>query len=230
MGKIIHTNCLICQSRSDIFQKLDESELHRIDCERISISYNPGEIIFKQGTPCHNFICITSGLVKVYIEHENSHNVIIGLIRPVNYIFEPGAFVDQRHHITAVACEETTACLIDVNIMQEIIRSNPKFASEYINKISMQAIDLFSKLSSYTQKHVYGKVADTIIYLQSIIYKTNPFELTISRQDMSDLSGMTKESLIRVLKKFKDDRIIKLDGNHLEILNFQKLEVISKSG
>jgi CRP/FNR family transcriptional regulator, polysaccharide utilization system transcription regulator len=230
MSKVIETNCLACKNRSDIFNSLASHELEKVDCQRVSIHYNPGEVIFKQGAPCHNFICITSGLVKIYIEHDNSHNIILGLIRPINYIFEPGAFVDQRHHFTAVASEETSACLVDVDIMQSLMRSNPEFATEFIGKISIQAIELFNKISSYTQKHVYGRVADMLLYLTRRVYETNPFDLTISRQDLADLSGMTKESVIRVLKKFKDDNIISLEGNHLEILNLQKLEAISKSG
>jgi CRP/FNR family transcriptional regulator, polysaccharide utilization system transcription regulator len=230
MGKIIDINCLVCKTRADIFNSLTEEEILKINCERVSVSYNPGEIIFKQGTPCHNFVCITSGLVKIYLEHENSHNVILGLIRPVNYLFVPGVFVDLRHHYTAVACEETTACLIENEVMQELLRNNPGFANEFIKKTSVQAIELFEKISCYTQKHVYGRVADALLYLNNRIYKDNPFDLTISRQDLADLSGMTKESAIRVLKKFKDDQIISLEGNRLEILSHSKLEAISKSG
>jgi CRP/FNR family transcriptional regulator, polysaccharide utilization system transcription regulator len=230
MSKIIETSCLACRNRADIFNALKSHEIEKVDCERVSIHYNAGEVIFKQGAPCNNFICITSGLVKLYLEHENSHNVIIGLIRPVTYIFEPGAFTDFRHHFTAVASEETTACIIDVNIMQHLMKTNPDFATEYINKVSLQAIELFRKISSVTQKHVYGRMADMLIYLQTKVYHDNPFDLTISRQDIADLAGMTKESSIRVLKKFKDDNIISLEGNHIEILNLAKLEAISKSG
>lgn len=230
LGKILNSNCLACRNRADVFDALDHDEISRVDCHRVSIHYNPGETIFKQGTPCHNFVCITSGLVKIYIEHENSHNVILGLVRPINYIFEPGAFVDQRHHFSAVACEETNACLIDINLMQDLIKTNPGFANEFIKKISIQAISLFSKISSNAQKHVFGRMADILLYLNSEIYPNNPFELTISRQDLADLSGMTKESAIRVLKKFKDDNIIALSNNRLEILNRQLLESISKTG
>jgi CRP/FNR family transcriptional regulator, polysaccharide utilization system transcription regulator len=230
MSKIIETNCLACQKRADIFNYLSEEEINLVDCERISIAYNPGEIIFKQGTPCHNVVCITSGLVKMYLEHENSHNVILGLAKPVTYLFVPGAFTDQRHHYTAVACEDTTACLIDKALMRQLLIKNPEFANEFINKISGQVIELFDKISVYTQKHVFGRMADTLIYLKNRVYGDNRFELTISRQDLADLSGMTKESAIRVMKKFKEDNILTLEGNHLEILDLQKLEAISKNG
>jgi CRP/FNR family transcriptional regulator, polysaccharide utilization system transcription regulator len=230
MGKVVDSNCFACKTRSDIFSALSDNEIAGVDCDRVSVNFKPGEIIFKQGAPCNNFVCITSGLVKLYLEHENSNNVIIGLVRPVNYIFEPGAFSDNRHHFTAVSCEETTACLIDIKMMQNLMMKNPLFATEYIRKISQQAIELYERISGCNQKQVFGRMADALLYLNNRIYEENPFKLSISRQDIADLAGMTKESAIRVLKKFKDDNLILLDGNTLEILNKPMLEAISKNG
>lgn len=230
MALILNNTCLVCKKSSDIFNVLTESEIEKVDCNKASINYKPGEVIFKQGAPANYFVCVTSGLVKLYIEHTNSRDLIVGLTRPINYIFEPGPFVDNHHHVTAVACEDTTACLIDEKLMKELIRTNTDFAAEFIRKISIQSVKLFSRISSCTQKHVYGRVADTLIFLYPDIYSTNPFMLSLTRQDLADLSGMTKESLIRVLKKFKDDNIINLEGNKLEILNRSKLEDIARKG
>ncbi|MBE0638872.1 MAG: Crp/Fnr family transcriptional regulator [Bacteroidales bacterium] len=230
MGEIINGNCLVCSRRADVFRALNENEIAQIDCHRVTIRFKPGEILFKQGTPCHNLVCVTSGLVKLFVEHNNSSNLIIGLAKPVEYIFVPGIYIDQRHHFTAEACEETTACIIDLPVMNELMRTNPDFSLEVIKKISQQSINLYDRLSGQTHKHVYGRVAETLLYLSNSIYKQNPFKLTLSRQDLADMTGMTKESFIRVLKKFKEDEIVTSEGNHLEIINFPMLEKISVNG
>lgn len=230
MGDIIHTSCLACRTRAEVFFSLNEEELTQIDCNRVSVRYNPGEIIFKQGTPCHNMVCITSGLVKLFIENHSDSNLIIGLARPVEYIFVPGIYIDQRHHFTAVACEDTTACIIDLHVMNTLMKTNPEFAMEFIKKISQQAIDMFRKIARHTHKHVYGRVAENLLYLQKEIYRQNPFTLTLSRQDLADMTGMTKESFIRVLKKLKDDNLIAMNGNKVEILNPGMLQKISENG
>jgi len=230
MGEFINGNCLTCRQRADVFNALNEDELTQINCSRVSIRYKPGEIIFKQGTPCHSLVCVTSGLVKLLLEHNTGSNLIIGLARPVEYIFVPGVYVDQRHHFTAVAVEETSACIIDLNVMSQLMKNNPNFCLEVIKKFSQQAINLYDKISGQTHKHVYGRVAETLIYLSNEIFKQNPFTLTLSRQELADMTGMTKESFIRVLKKFKEDEIINIEGNHLEILNLPMLEKISVNG
>ncbi len=77
---------------------------------------------------------------------------------------------------------------------------------------------------------MHGRIADVLFYLSDKIYCQNPFELTISRQDLADLSGISKESAIRILKEFKEEGILTVDGNVLEILNLKQLHQISETG
>ena len=216
--------------RSGIFESLQADELSHVEMCRVSMHYNAGEMIFKQGSPCYDFVCVTSGLVKLYIEGGQGHRIIIGFAKPVDYIFVPGAYDDNRHHFSAVACEETTACLVEAEVIQELVKSNPSFGNNFIRKISGQAIALFEQLSSLTQKQVPGRMADTLIKLSAKVYEANPFNSNLSRQDLADLSGMTKESAIRTLKVFRDEGIIKAEGNYYEIIDLPRLESISKNG
>ncbi len=230
MGKSVTNSCLHCMKRSGIFESLKADELSHVEMCRVSMHYNVGEMIFKQGSPCYDFVCITSGLVKLYIEGGQGHRIIIGFAKPVDYIFVPGAYDDKRHHFSAVACEETTACLVEAEVIQDLVKTNPTFANSFIRKISGQAIELFEQISSLTQKQVPGRMADTLFKLSSKVYESNPFSSNLSRQDLADLSGMTKESAIRILKVFKDEGVIKIDGNEIEITDLLRLEGISKNG
>ncbi|MCB9023797.1 MAG: Crp/Fnr family transcriptional regulator [Lentimicrobiaceae bacterium] len=230
MSKVMNARCLLCQTRSEIFDSLKTDELERVETCRVSMHYNPGEIIFKQGSPCHDFVCVTSGLVKLYIEGEHDRKLIVGFAKPVDYIFVPGAYVDKRHHFTAIACEDTTACLVSSEVIQELVKTNNAFANSFITKISMQAIDMFSQISSLAQKQIPGRMAGTLLHLSKGVYQANPFTSFLTRQDLADMSGMTKESAIRALKSFKEDGLVAIDGNVIELLNIPMLETISRNG
>ena len=54
--------------------------------------------------------------------------------------------------------------------------------------------------------------------------------MTISRQDLADMSSMTKESVIRVLKDFKDAEFISVNKDEVRILNEKALINISETG
>ncbi len=230
VGKGFHSsNCKDCNCKSSIFKNLGPLELEAINQSRFQVNYKPGEIIFKQGTPSPHFVCITSGLAKIYIEGYGK-NLILALVKPVDYIFGPGIYVDNRHYYSASAVEESTACLVDVNVFKQLIRQNPDFADEFIKRVSMQAIFNFEQVISLTQKQMHGRIADVLFYLSDKIYCKNPFEMSISRQDLADLSGMSKESAIRILKEFKEEGILTVAGNTIEILNLRQLRKISETG
>ncbi len=230
MNKIQESeNCKNCNCKTSIFSSLSPDEVEQINSGRYTVHYKAGEILFKQGTPSPHFVCLTKGLAKLYIEGYGK-NLILALVKPVDYIFGPGTYVDNRHYYSAAAVEETTACLVDVNIFKQLIRQNPNFAEEFIGRISRQAIFNFDQVVSLTQKQMPGRIADVLFYLREKIYGKNPFNITISRQDLADLSGMSKESSIRILKELKDEGILKVIGNTIEILNEKQLRQISQTG
>jgi len=230
VNKIPHsTNCANCNCKTSIFKTLSPPEIELLNSSRFQVSYKSGEIIFKQGTPSPYFVCITSGLAKIYIEGYGK-NLILALIKPVDYIFGPGIYVDNRHYYSAAAVEDCAACLVDVAVFKMLIRENPDFAEEFIRRVSLQAIFNFDQVISLTQKQMHGRIADVLFYLSDKIYCQNPFEMTISRQDLADLSGMSKESAIRILKEFKEEGILTINSNTMEILNAKQLRQISETG
>jgi CRP/FNR family transcriptional regulator, polysaccharide utilization system transcription regulator len=230
MARFIQSHrCVDCNCKGSIFKTLSVPELELINQNRYEVSFRAGEIMFKQGTPSPHFLCLTSGLAKLYIEGYGK-NLILSLVKPVEYILGPGIYVDNRHHYSASAVEDSTACLVDVNTFKQMIRNNPDFADEFIRRISVMTIFNFEQLVSLTQKQMNGRIADALFYLSETIYGSNPFEMTISRQDLADLSGMSKESAIRILKEFKDEGILTVDGNTMHILNPQQLRQISQTG
>lgn len=208
---------------------MTDAELELINQNRFEVNFKAGEIMFKQGTPSPHFLCITKGLAKLYIEGYGK-NLILGLVKPVEYIFGPGVYVDNRHHYSAAAVENSSACMVDVNTYKHLIRQNPDFAEEFIKRVSLQAIFNFDQFISLTQKQMHGRIADALFYLSNDIYCKNPFEMTISRQDLADISGMSKESAIRILKEFKEEGILTVEGNNVHILTPVQLKKISETG
>jgi CRP/FNR family transcriptional regulator len=226
--ELIH-DCKDCNCKSTIFRQLNDPELELMNTNRYEVTFKAGEIMFKQGTPSPHFLCLTTGLAKIYIEGYGK-NLILGLVKPVEYIFGPGIYVDSRHHFSAAAVEDSTACLVDVNTYKQIIRKNPDFAEEFIKRVSLQSIFNFEQFISLTQKQMHGRIADALIYLSEIIYCQNPFKMTISRQDLADISGMSKESAIRILKEFKEEGILNVEGSSFHIVNPAQLKKISETG
>jgi CRP/FNR family transcriptional regulator len=89
---------------------------------------------------------------------------------------------------------------------------------------------MLNNLVGITQKYMPGRVADLLLYLKNEIFLCNPFDTRLSRQELADMTGMTMESFIRILKEFKSSEIITVDGSQIHILDEEALALISKKG
>lgn len=213
-----------------MFRCLTADQIEELSCSKAQVHFKAGELLYKQGTPAHNVACLTTGKIKLYIEGFDNKNLIIGIVKPINYILGPGVYVDNRHYYSAMAIEDSTACMVDAELFKKFIRSNSDFADAFIKKVSELSIYNFNQIISLSQKQMPGRIADVILELSERVYESNPFTTTLSRQDLADMSGMSKESAIRILKEFKDEGILSVEGNVFEILNKEYLHKISQTG
>ena len=100
----------------------------------------------------------------------------------------------------------------DFNIFKEVIRKNSIFAEEFIKCFSESSIHTFSQFVTLTQKNMEGRIAEALLYLKNDVFKNGSIKY-ITRQEIADLTGLTKESTIRVMKEFKKLRILSLPKN-----------------
>lgn len=221
------TSCCLTQS---IFKALPYEDMEILNENRHEVEFNAGEIMFKQGTALTHVACILQGLVKIYIEGLNKKNLLIKIAKKNAIIGGPGMYVDFVHHFSVAALTEVKTCFIDIHSLEKIMERNQGLAINILKKNNIQSIKNFKKFINLTQKHMSGRIADALIYLSDEIHNNESFETPISRQDLADLTSMSKESTIRILKEFRDAGIIKLTNNHFTINNRDDLIKISEKG
>lgn len=222
--------CDICRSRSFVFDLISEQDRELLDRSKQEVSFNAGEIIFKQGAMLTHIVCVTSGLGKIYFEGLDKKNLILRLVKPSELVGGPGMFVDQRHHYSFGAVEDTVVCFIEIGLYRDLVFRNKALAHEVMARESQHRIELYEKLVNLTQKQMPGRVAEALIYLSKQVYGSNEFQCTISRQDLADLTAMSKESVIRILKDFRESGVVLTESSRVEIVDFEALSDISARG
>lgn len=210
---------------------MTEDQLSNVNKNRHEVVFKAGETILKNGGPQTHMICITKGMAKLYLEDPNNgKNILLSVVKPVQIIAGPGFLVDERQYITVVALEETTACFVRTEDYKVVMQTNPEFSMELVKQQNERIINYFDKIINLTHKQTNGKIAETLLYLADEVYNSDTFTTLLSRQDLADMSVMTKESAIRVLREFMDEGIIKCDIHNFEILKKETLQKISKNG
>ncbi len=226
----IDKHCAGCEVKSPLFCFLTDKDLAVVENSKITVLFKKGETIRKQGTFMSHVISVQTGLAKLYLEGIEQRNAIIRIIKPTNFIGGPGIYLDQRHHFTVTALMDTTVCFIDVSVFAGLIDNNKAFAHAFMKDFSKNVLSVYNRLLFLTQKQMPGRMADTLIYLSEDIFESPKFTIYLSRQDISELSGMSKDSAVKVLREFQNDGIIHLTEQEMEILDPEKLHTISRTG
>ncbi len=225
----ITPQCIDCFCESVAFQSLSKEEIALLNDHRVELKFNKGEVVCKQGSFATHLLFVKKGLTKSYLEEDNRTQIIC--INPSGCFLElPSMSVDNVFHYTVAALEDVEVCFFDLQIINQIAQSNANFAW-FLLKIGHEAqILTFERFFSLTQKQLHGRMADILLCLANRVYGSYDFVLNFSRKDLADLTAMSNESAIRILKDFKDDHIIETEGKGIKIVNLEMLKKVSRFG
>lgn len=222
-------DCDACEIIQPLFRLLTHDQLKFINGDRFEVAYKKGEMIYKQGTSYTHMISLTSGLVKLYMETRKK-NLIYRIAKPVQLIGGPGIYTNGKRHNSATALTNVTACYLEIERFKHVIRENALFAEGFLKLVSQRTEDALDRLLSMYQKQTPGLVAEGLISLSVNTYDSSTFLSDLTRQDLADFCGLTKESLIRVLKDFKDAGYLTVNEDSFELLDLDALKRISELG
>lgn len=215
----------------NVFRLMTDAELRSLEKTRYEVNYKANELIIKKGTKSSQLMFLTSGLAKSYVESHSGTNTIIRLIKPFEVIGIIASYNGNQHLFSVKAVEDSNCCFYDLATYKKIAMHNSKVFDKLTENICHRSMEYISRFSSLSQKQVHGRIAEALLYLYNDIYdKSNPMKLTISKHDIADLTGMSKDTALRVLKSFHDDRIIRHEDESITILDFKKLMNISING
>lgn len=215
---------------SGIFSCLTGEQREELSSRVTLMTYERQDIIFKQNMPSDHIVYIVSGLVKVFLGGRGKRVVCLKLVGPGNFAALSSAFASNIYMNSASAIEKTLALMIRSETMKEIMKRNGNFSASIIDLMGKDNIDLSYKLVSFSMKQLPGRVADLLRYFSEEVFRSTEFTVPLTRQEMAELIGTTKESLIRTLNEFKNDKIIDLNGKRIIIISKHLIKVLSEIG
>lgn len=223
-------SCQGCACMSPLFCLLNSEELQLVDANKIHVNFKAGETIKKQGTFMSHVLSVNDGLAKLYIEGIEGRSAILRIVKPTSFIGGPGIYYDQRHHFTITALIDSSVCFIDIQVFKDILKGNQAFAEEFLKDFSRDVLTVYNRLIYLTQKQMPGRMADALLYLQDEVFLSPKFPMIISRFDLADLSAMSRESAVKVLRDFQKDGLIRISDHEMELTDMDALRKISRIG
>ena len=193
-------------------------------------TFAKNEIIFREQDIVNSVYFIISGKVK-RIETDSYGKEFLNDIHCegdffgyLNLFFGK----DNKHKRTAIALEPTEVALIPKKDFQTLINQDRNVAYTFIKILSGNVLDKEQRLLQLAYASVRERVAGILVkFLEDEKAKKKDVNLLkISRDDLANIVGTSKETLIRTLSDFKKEGIIKTDRAEIFIKNEKALRKI----
>lgn len=223
-------SCENCSMGWKNFKLLTKSELQMVNENRYEATFKPGEIMLKQGSPTSNALFMADGMAKTYMEGLNGKNFILYIALPGQLIMGPGVYVNSRHTYSVAAITTVHACFISFDIFKHLVRENGAFAESLLEDLSAKSLQAHIRMVNLAQKRMSGRLAEILLYFSDEVFKSDEYEMILSRQELGDMTTMAKECVVRILKELEDSGVIYSDSSKIKILDREKLIQISLKG
>ena len=206
-----------------------QSELVQLSQNREVIRCSKKEMLFRKNQFPRFLYYIISGKLKLTAANEDGKEYIIDILTKGSFVGYQALLQDSPYKESAQILEEAELALIPKDDFFELLFSNSDVSSRFIKMLSNDYLEAEQKLIELAYNSVRQRVAKSILFVDEK-YNTEqvyPFSFSVLREDLANIVGTAKESVIRTLSDFKQSGVIQIKDGTISIIEKKKLEQIS---
>ena len=201
-----------------------------VEFHKIVKEFEEDDLIFNEGDPVNGLYIVNAGKVKVYTTETDGKENIIRLAADGEVVGHRGFGGDWVYPVSAKTYEKTITTFIPLNVFNTVAKANAEFT---YHLMMFFAEELRYSEQKMMQIPVKNRIAKAIL-MNYNVFGADPKDIakisyTISRKDYASKVNTPYETVIRVLSDLNKEKIIKLDGKSIRILNFDGLTQLSQS-
>lgn len=188
------------------------------------VEYPAKEIYTLAGMPCKYADFIIEGEMIARMTGISGKQAQIKRL-PASTLIAP-AFIFAKKNEMPVSVETSKATMLmrmTPSELKKLIDTDDRIRWNFIQLLSMIDVFLTHKMRMLSLFSVKEKVAQYLIKIATE-QQSRTIKLDASRQEMADIFGIQKFSLLRCLSEFEDNGAIKIEGKTITILNSDKMK------
>ena len=171
-----------------------------------------GQTLFHEGDPATRVFTITRGTLKLYTLLPDGRRQVTGFLFPGDFL---GISLDEQHAVSAEALDEVQLCAFSRNRFGAFVEGHPAMERQLYCVAANELSAARQQMVLLGRKSALERLAS--FFLQQLERaertggeKASSFDLPMSRSDIADYLGLTKETISRSLAQLRDLRLVRL--------------------
>lgn len=190
--------------------------------------YKKKQDIYMEGHRPTCLYYILKGKVQTYKQNDEGKELVVGLYSEGDFLGYTALLEQRLYNENAEALEDTEVAIIPRDDFESLLFNNLGVLHKFIQLLSKNVTEKEEQLLGIAYNSLRKKVSTALL---SLYKKYNPSEtdsysIDMSRDSLAALTGVAKESLIRTLGDFRDEKLITIKEGLIFIINKKKLESI----
>jgi CRP/FNR family transcriptional regulator len=207
--------CVLCEAR--LYPGLTPEQVCHIRGLLIRQTYDPHDILFRDGDPARYLFAVRSGQIKLISSLPDGRQQILHLVVP-GQLLGREAFNNRSYAYTAEALSKVSVCKISSRDLQQVLEQNPSMSLRVIQTLIQELDQTEMLVRDLGLKTAPEKVATFILSLVPTRGdKTTEIPLLLSRREMAEMLGLTEETVSRVMAQLNRKKIIHTGKGTLRI-------------
>ncbi|PIE66886.1 MAG: transcriptional regulator [Deltaproteobacteria bacterium] len=213
-----------------LFKGLSESELDEISVIAIDRQYQRGQSIFMEGDQADGFYIVAAGRVKIFKTSLDGKEQILHIYGPGNPFGEVPVFSGSRFPANAQALVKSQVIFLPRTDFVRLIAEHPSLSMNMLGELSMRLRQFTMQIENLSLKEVPSRLASYLTVLAEEQEGTDEISLSISKGQLASLLGTIPETLSRIFAKMTAQKLIRVEGKKIHILDKSGLEDLVVAG
>ncbi|QHI36252.1 Transcriptional activator protein Anr [Kordia antarctica] len=218
-------------SNQDLIQGLPKSIVTILEANTKTIQFLAGTTIFQEGESPTGIFRVKKGKVKKFTTTNFGTQHLFYICREDEYLGYHALLSEELYADTATALTASEIEYIPKKDFLKAIDASHLLSQRLLRSLSHEFgvfINATKLLAKYT---VRERSALNLLILEDKFRLASEVEveIKINRDDLSNMVGTAKESLVRMLKDFKDEKLISTNGRSIFIKDYEGLLKVSNS-
>ncbi len=193
-----------------IFENLDKKELDEIEKISSIKKFNKDNILFYEGDESKYLYILLKGKIKLYKVMAQDRELVLKFFHENEFIAEVANFEEINYPATAQAATDIEVLRIDFASFKTQIYHNPKLSFMIMKSLIKKIRNLENVLSM-------NLVLDSKQRVARYIYNNLDNFFVTKNVKIAELLNITPETLSRILRVFKDEKIIDTKNKTIDI-------------
>ena len=182
----------------------------------------PEQSVFHEGDPAKRVFMVVQGSLKLYTLLADGRRQITGFMFPGDFL---GVSVDEEYAFTVEALEESELWWFSRESFDRFLGEHPKVERELYRLAAHELAEAQRQMVLLGRKAAAERLASFFLSLIERAERASgvpekSFDLPMSRIDIADYLGLTKETVSRMLAHLRSRSLIRLQAqDRVEILD-----------